>query len=147
MNGFVGDVARMAVMGRPTALMVDLLQEVDAVQMAARKPIRAGVLGGAIYESAAAEISRLTNRDEIEFEAHGMGLVSHEVPHLTATGGVPYPDSHANRPLKSGMVLSIESTLRHPGTGFVKLEDTVVVTEAGYDAYGDQARGWIVREV
>lgn len=145
-NGYVGDMARMAVMGQPTALMHELLREVDAVQMAARRPVRTGVTGGSIYESASAELARVAHRDEINFEAHGMGLVSHEVPHLTATGGVPYPDTHADRLLKSGIVRSIETTLRHPGVGFVKLEDTVVVTDAGYEAYGDGARGWNVVE-
>jgi Xaa-Pro aminopeptidase len=35
------------------------------------------------------------------------------------------------------MVLSIETTLKHPRRGFVKLEDTVAVTEDGYEAFGD----------
>jgi Xaa-Pro aminopeptidase len=29
------------------------------------------------------------------------------------------------RPLKSSMVLSVETTLQHPRRGFIKLEDTV----------------------
>ena len=42
------------------------------------------------------------------------------------------------------MVVSIETTLRNPALGFVKLEDTVVVTDAACDAYGDSAQGWNV---
>ena len=26
--------------------------------------------------------------------------------------------------------------------GFIKLEDTVAITEAGHEAYGDRGRGW-----
>ena len=40
------------------------------------------------------------------------------------------------------MVISVETTLKHPGRGFIKLEDTVVVTEAGHEVYGEGARGW-----
>ena len=31
------------------------------------------------------------------------------------------------------MVLSVETTLQHPRRGFIKLEDTVAVTEIGHD--------------
>jgi Xaa-Pro dipeptidase len=40
------------------------------------------------------------------------------------------------------MVLSVETTLLHPARGFIKLEDTVVVTETGYEPLGDAGRGW-----
>ena len=40
------------------------------------------------------------------------------------------------------MVLSVETTLQHPRRGFIKLEDTVEVTEIGHEVYGDRARGW-----
>jgi Xaa-Pro aminopeptidase len=39
------------------------------------------------------------------------------------------------------MVLSIETTNPHK-RGFIKLEDTVVVTKDGWEAFGDRARGW-----
>ncbi len=40
------------------------------------------------------------------------------------------------------MVVSVETTLQHPKRGFIKLEDTVVVTDTGHEVYGDGARGW-----
>ena len=40
------------------------------------------------------------------------------------------------------MVLSVETTLQHPRRGFIKLEDTVAVTEIGHEVYGDRAHGW-----
>jgi len=30
----------------------------------------------------------------------------------------------------------------HPARGFIKLEDTVAVTDDGHDIYGEGARGW-----
>ena len=74
--------------------------------------------------------------------AHGVGLISHEVPHLTSKGPVPYSDEDASRPLEAGMVLSIETTMHHPTRGFVKLEDTVAVGQSGYELFGSNARGW-----
>ena len=71
-----------------------------------------------------------------------MGLVSHEAPRLTANGPVPYDDYDAHRPLEAGMVISVETTLAHPKRGFIKLEDTAVVTDKGCDIYGEGARGW-----
>jgi Xaa-Pro aminopeptidase len=71
-----------------------------------------------------------------------MGLVSHEAPRLTASGPVPYDDYDAKRPLESGMVVSVETTLQHPKRGFIKLEDTVVVTDQGPVIFGEGARGW-----
>jgi Xaa-Pro aminopeptidase len=80
--------------------------------------------------------------NSLEFVAHGMGLISHEAPRLTDRGPIPYPAYDADLPLERGMVLSIETTLLHPRRGFIKLEDTVAVTETGCEGFGDRARGW-----
>jgi Xaa-Pro aminopeptidase len=130
------------VAGEPDAELQDLLAEVDAIQQAAFKPIRAGVNGGEIYAAAEPVLKKSKLHNHYEFLAHGMGLVSHEAPRLTATGPVPYDDYDALRPLEAGMVVSVETTLLHPRRGFIKLEDTVAVTPQGHEIYGDRARGW-----
>ena len=141
-GGYIGDVCRMAVLGEPDAELEDLLAEVDAIQGAAMVPARAGALGGLVYDQANAALAGTPNRVHMQFLAHGMGLVSHEVPHLTGTGPVPYPATDAKRPLEAGMVLSIETTLQHPRRGFIKLEDTIAVTEDGYEMLGTAGRSW-----
>jgi Xaa-Pro aminopeptidase len=141
-KGYIGDLCRMAIQGEPDGELEDLLGEVDAIQMAARKPIRSGANGGEIYASAGEVLKRSSRANSIEFVAHGMGLISHEAPRLTAHGPVPYPAHDADRPLESGMVISIETTIAHPRRGFIKLEDTVAVTDAGWEAFGDRGRGW-----
>jgi Xaa-Pro aminopeptidase len=42
------------------------------------------------------------------------------------------------------MVISVETTLQHPKRGFIKHEDTVVVSDTGFDIYGEGegGRGW-----
>ena len=69
-------------------------------------------------------------------------LASHESPRLTNRTRDPYKLEDSRRPLESRMVLSVETTLQHPRRGFIKLEDTVAVTEIGHEVFGDRAHGW-----
>jgi Xaa-Pro aminopeptidase len=141
-HGYIGDLARMAILGEPDAELVDLLAEIEDIQRASMKPVKAGVMGGEIYASADALVGKSKHHNHMHFLAHGMGLVSHEAPRLTATGPVPYDAYDATRPLETGMVVSVETTLQHPKRGFIKLEDTIAVTDTGYEIYGEGARGW-----
>ncbi|WP_091964682.1 M24 family metallopeptidase [Bradyrhizobium shewense] len=141
-RGYIGDLCRMAVHGAPDEELVDLLAEVDLIQQAARAPIRAGLTGSDIYAAAAEALARSPHGKQMHFVAHGMGIVSHEAPRLTASGPIPYPADDASVPLEAGMVISIETTLPHARRGFIKLEDTIAVTPDGYQAFGDGSRGW-----
>jgi Xaa-Pro aminopeptidase len=144
LGGYIGDLCRMAILGEPDSELQDLLAEIDAIQMAARKPIRPGALGASLFEEAERQLAGSPHRRNIDFMAHGMGLITHEAPRLTSKGAVPYPGDDAAKPLEAGMVISIETTLMHPVRGFIKLEDTVAVTQSGWEAYGDIGRGWNV---
>ena len=141
-KGYIGDICRMGILGEPDAELIGLLAGIDAIQMAARRPIRAGARGGDIFTEPLRMIAASANPSCTHFVAHGMGLVSHEAPRLTDHAPQRYRGYDAELPLKSGMVISIETTLSHPRRGFIKLEDTVAVTDAGCVGYGDTARGW-----
>src|SRR5438067_10341512 len=141
-QGYIGDLCRMAIHGDPDAELVDLLAEIEMIQRAAMKPVRAGESAGAIYGAAEPLVLKSRYHNHMHFLAHGMGLVSHEAPRLTATGPVPYDAYDASRPLEARMVVSVETTLQHPQRGFIKLEDTVAVTDAGFEIYGEGGRGW-----
>jgi len=141
-KGYIGDICRMAIQGEPDAELVDLLGEVESIQRAAMKPIKAGTLGSEIYAGAKPLLDKSKHHNHLEFLAHGMGLVSHEAPRLTSNGPVPYDGYDADKPLEAGMVISVETTLQHPRRGFIKLEDTVAVTPTGHEIYGNRARGW-----
>jgi Xaa-Pro aminopeptidase len=132
----------MAIQGEPDAELEDLLAEIETVQRAAFSAVRPGVMGCEIYAAAERPVTQSKHHNHLDFLAHGMGLVSHEGPRLTGSGPVPYPGDDADRPLEAGMVVSVETTLKHPSRGFIKLEDTVVVTENGHEIYGGSARGW-----
>jgi Xaa-Pro aminopeptidase len=141
-HGYIGDLARMAVLGEPDSELKDLLADIEAVQRAAFAAIRPGAMGGDIYAAAERALQATSQRDHTEFLAHGMGLVSHEAPRLTATGPVKYDAADARRPLEPGMVVSVETTMKHPTRGFIKLEDTVAVTSTGHEIFGEGGRGW-----
>ncbi len=73
-----------------------------------------------------------------------MGLISHEAPFLMTNHPVAYDGDDLDSPLEAGMVLSIETTMLHPKRGFIKLEDTLAVTDTGYEMFGTQNRGWTI---
>jgi Xaa-Pro aminopeptidase len=139
-EGYIGDLARMGVLGEADAELEDLLAEVDGVQQAAFAKVRAGAPGGDVIAAGEAARAGGPSAGFTDFVAHGMGLVSHEVPFLVT--GDMYEGVDAGRPLEAGMVLSVETTMRHPRRGYIKLEDTVAVTADGYEMFGDRARGW-----
>jgi Xaa-Pro aminopeptidase len=141
-EGYIGDVCRMAILGEPDAELEDMLAEIEQIQRAAMKVCRPGVMGSEIYAAGEGLLAKSKHHNHMHFLAHGMGLVSHEAPRLTATGPVPYDDYDAKRPLEAGMVVSVETTLQHPVRGFIKLEDTVAITEQGPVIFGEGARGW-----
>jgi Xaa-Pro aminopeptidase len=139
-HGYIGDLCRMAILGEPDAELEDLLGEIEMIQHAAMKPIKAGAPASVIYGVGDPLVHKSKNAEHMHFLAHGMGLVSHEAPRLTNRMG--YDAYDASLPLEAGMVISVETTLQHPKRGFIKLEDTVAVTDSGFEIYGEGGRGW-----
>lgn len=141
-DGYIGDLCRMGVLGEPDAELEDLLAEVEAIQQAAFSKVRAGTLGGDMIAHAEGVLKASRVAAFTDFFAHGMGLITHEVPFLMTNHPVAYEGTYADKPLEAGMVLSVETTMLHPTRGFIKLEDTLAVTETGYEMFGDRGRGW-----
>lgn len=141
-KGYIGDLCRMAILGKPDSELQDLLGFVEEVQQATRRPIKPGARGGEVIELGERMVRESPHAKYTHYMAHGMGLVSHEAPRLMNLPRLSYAGYDAGRPLEAGMVISIETTMQHPKRGFIKLEDTVMVTEEGYAALGDGGRGW-----
>jgi Xaa-Pro dipeptidase len=142
LDGYIGDICRMGILGEPDAELIDLLGEIEEVQQATFDEVRAGATGGTAIAAGQAALARQPNKQYTEFFGHGMGLVSHEAPFLLTNHPVAYEGRDADKPLKAGMVLSIETHMLHPKRGFIKLEDTLAVTDTGYEMFGTQGRGW-----
>jgi Xaa-Pro aminopeptidase len=141
-KGYIGDLCRMGILGTPDAELVDLLAWIDEVQQAARKPVKPGGRGGDVISIAEDMLQASPHKAYTHYMAHGMGLVTHEAPRLMHNKRMSYTGHDIERPLEPGMVISIETTMAHPKRGFIKLEDTVLVTDKGYEALGDSGRGW-----
>jgi Xaa-Pro aminopeptidase len=141
-KGYIGDLCRMGILGEPDSELVDLLEVIEEIQQRARRPIRRGAAGAEIFAAANELVDASPHRAYLEFMAHGMGLVSHEAPRLINYDSWSYEGYDATRPLEADMVISIETTMAHPERGFIKLEDTVAVTEEGCEGFGDGGRRW-----
>jgi Xaa-Pro aminopeptidase len=141
-KGYIGDLCRMGILGKPDGELEDLLGFVEEVQQATRRPVRPGARGGEIIELGERMVRESPHAAYTHYMAHGMGLVSHEAPRLMNIPRLSYAAYDADKALEPGMVISIETTMSHPRRGFVKLEDTVLVTDDGCEALGDGGRGW-----
>ncbi len=141
-HGYIGDLCRMGILGEPDAELEDLLHEIDNVQQAAFSKIKAGAMGEEIIIEAEATLKTSQSAAFTDFFCHGMGLISHEAPFLMTNHPVAYEGVDADRPLEENMVISVETTMLHPRRGFIKLEDTVAVTKAGSQMFGETGRGW-----
>ena len=133
-------MARMAVMGQATPLMGELFNQIRFVQDQTRLSIAPGRTGREVCEAGRRAIEQCRFGKSFGFVAHGMGLISHEAPRLRHNDEIGYEGVYAERPLEAGMVLSIETGIKHPEAGFIKLEDTLAITDTGWEAYGDWGR-------
>jgi Xaa-Pro aminopeptidase len=141
-KGYIGDLCRMGILGEPDSELEDLLGFIEEVQQATRSPVRPGARGGDIIDVGERMVRESAHATYTHYMAHGMGLVSHEAPRLMDLPRLSYAAYDADRPLEAGMVISIETTMQHPKRGFIKLEDTVLVTDTGHEGLGDGGRGW-----
>jgi Xaa-Pro dipeptidase len=141
-HGYIGDLCRMGVLGEPDAELQDLLAEVDAIQQAAFSKVKAGAPGTEMIDAAEKQLKRSPSAAFTDFFCHGMGLITHEAPFLMTNHPVAYEGVDGDKPLEVGMVISVETTMLHPKRGFIKLEDTLTITEGGYEMFGERGRGW-----
>ena len=82
-----------------------------------------------MISNAETTLKGIKNAPHTDFFAHGMGLITHEVPFLMTNHPVAYEGVDAAHPLEPGMVLSVETTMLHPTRGFIKIEDTITIND------------------
>ncbi len=140
-HGYIGDVCRMAIQGEPDAELNDLLAEIESIQRAGIKPMRPGALGREIYAAAEPLVAKSKHHNQSNSSRTAWGW-SATRRRGSPTAGRCLIRPTTPTPLEAGAVVSVETTLMHPTRGFIKLEDTVVVTDTGHEIYGEGARGW-----
>jgi len=146
LDGYCGDLTRMAGVGEVKAEARGLFEAVRAAHGAALAAVRAEA---PVFEVDAAARRVLTTHgfgDAIlHATGHGLGLEVHEAPRLgrrsESSGDRPgEPIDREMDRLAAGMVCTIEPGAYVEGVGGVRLEDDVVVTDEGCEVLTEAPR-------
>ncbi len=122
------DMSRVVFFGEPSEQMKTIYHIVLQAQLAALEKCRPGTLVGHLDETARALITDAGYGPHFTHSlGHGVGLEIHEYP--TLRNKVPFSDVT----LKPGMVITIEPGIYLSGIGGVRIEDTIVITDDGYE--------------
>ena len=122
-DGYHSDMTRVIAFGEPADEMVEIYKLVKASNQAGLDAVRAGATSGAV-DAAARDVVRAQGYDYGHGTGHGVGLEIHESPPVRQGSQLV---------LKEGMALTVEPGIYIPGTGGVRIEDTVIVRPEGCD--------------
>lgn len=132
-KGYASDAARSIVVGKPSERVKKIISANRRAVEKVIEAIRPGVPLGKLFdigvnswkESGFPEYRRGT------YIGHGVGIRDHEYPDIRPRSKIR---------LKPGMVMAIEVPLYISGLGGFNIEDTVLVTEEGYEYIGPYPR-------
>jgi Xaa-Pro aminopeptidase len=123
--GYASDMTRMAFLGRPSPQVRQLYRAVLESQGAALEAVRPGVTAGHVDRAARRVLEKhRLGKLFVHSTGHGLGLDIHEAPRL---------GKGDKTRLQPGMVITIEPGAYIGGFGGVRIEDTVLVTDTGYE--------------
>lgn len=136
LNGYCADMTRTIALGQPDPQLKAAHSIVLETLLACEQAVRPGMTGGALDHIARDRI------DSGEFAGrfthalgHGLGLEIHELPQI---------GQGCRDVLVPGMVVTIEPGIYLPGVGGVRIEDTVLVTENGYEVLTNAPRELLI---
>lgn len=121
------DMTRMIFFGQPLQEIQIIHPIVQHAQRTALEMCKPGVLIGDLDNAVRAFISSHGYGDNFTHNlGHGVGLEIHELPTMR---NQPFNSTH----LQPGMVITIEPGIYLPNIGGVRIEDTILITESGYE--------------
>jgi len=131
-HGYQADETRMFSIGKLNPKFIDAYKASREILDAVLEETRPGADCEAIFMKTLQLAEKLGYKDsylgppglQTRFIAHGIGLELNELPFLAR--GQSYP-------LEKGMTFAVEPKIVFPGEGSVGIENTVVVTESGYE--------------
>ncbi len=131
-RGYYADLARTAVLERPSDRVATYYAAIQVGQASAISAIRPGRTGAEVFQAAvqAARASGIPHFGRSHC-GHGIGLEPYDAPSITP---------EAVESLRPGMVLNIETPYYEIGWGGLQLEDTVVVTRDGVEFLSTASR-------
>jgi Xaa-Pro aminopeptidase len=123
LNGYTSDMTRMAHFGKPPKKVREAYDRVLEAQLAAIAAVRPGKTGAQV-DKAARDVLKASGLGDafVHSTGHGFGLEIHEDPRIGKSGKAK---------LAAGMTITIEPGIYLEGWGGIRIEDTVLVTEAG----------------
>lgn len=129
LNHYHSDMTRMVYFGEPDPRIKTIHAIVQQAQQAALALCRPGTLLGDLDIAARGVIASQGYGECFTHSlGHGVGLEIHEFPIIK--NAPPYKEVA----LAAGMVVTIEPGIYLPGIGGVRIEDTIVITDEGYES-------------
>jgi Xaa-Pro dipeptidase len=122
-DGYHSDMTRTVVLGPAADWQRELHALVAEAQAAGRAALAPGAEVTAVDAAARGVVERAGRGEEfVHGLGHGVGLQIHEAPYVGKTG---------TGDLAAGMVVTVEPGVYLEGRGGVRIEDTLVVRDAG----------------
>lgn len=131
-TGYWGDITRTVCRGPASADLKKQYAAVKAAQAAQLKKVKAGVWADTVHKAGAnlLEVRGYQTKTIdgipqgfIHGTGHGVGLEIHEAPRVSSAN---------HQKLRAGMIITIEPGLYYPEIGGIRIEDTIAVTQTGY---------------
>ncbi len=133
-RGYCSDETVTVPVGEPGEEARKVYRTVLEAQQAALGVLRAGVRLAEVDRAARDVIAAAGYGERFGHgTGHGVGLAVHELPTVNARSG------HV---AEAGMVVTVEPGVYLPGRFGVRLEDTVVITDTGYEPVTRAPKGW-----
>ena len=133
-EGYSSDLSRTFVLGKATQRMKDVFEVEYRAQTTAVKTARPGLPCEAVDAAARKVITDAGFGPDYKYfthrVGHGMGMDGHEWPYLVRGNKLP---------LATGMVFSDEPGIYIPGEFGIRLEDDMVITDAGAELMTPQS--------
>lgn len=133
-EGYSSDLSRTFVLGKATQRMKDVFEIEHRAQTMAVTTARPGLACEAVDAAARKVITDAGFGPDYKYfthrVGHGMGMDGHEWPYLVRGNKLP---------LASGMVFSDEPGIYIPGEFGIRLEDDMVITDAGAELMTPQS--------
>lgn len=136
LNDYSSDITRTIAVGEPSSEMKRVYDTVKAANAAGRAAVKPDVTCASV-DQAARDVIEAAGYGEYftHRTGHGLGLEGHEPPYIVAGNDLV---------LQPGMTFTVEPGIYLPGKGGVRIEDNVVVTEAGCESLTTFTRDLVV---
>ncbi len=134
-TGYFGDLSRTVVKGKASDIVKKAFTAVYDAQRKAIEMLKPGVKCKDVHKKAADVMESYGFKTDLKAEkpygfihslGHGVGLEIHEKPNLS-------PRANETNLLAEGHVVTVEPGLYYPEWGGIRIEDTLYITEDGYD--------------